>query len=66
MEIRYVYLTPEEYASAMSSGSLPDIVATENNLAAILENGLALNAAPYLEEYAPNLLRGDVRLTVTC
>ena len=63
VEIRYTYMTPEEYASAMTSGNLPDIVATQNNLATILENGVALNAAPYLEEYAPNLLRGDVRLT---
>ena len=63
VEIRYLYMTPEEYASAMSSGSLPDIVATQNNLAEILENGVALNAEPYLEEYAPNLLQGDVRLT---
>ena len=64
VEIRYIYMTPDEYASAMSSGSLPDIVATQNDLATILENGVALNAAPYLEEYAPNLLKGDVRLTV--
>ena len=63
VEIRYIYMTPEEYASAMSNGSLPDIVATQNNLATILENGVALNAAPYLEEYAPNLLQGDVQLT---
>ena len=63
VEIRYVYLTPEEYASAMSSGDLPDIVATQNNLATIIENGVALNAAPYLEEYAPNLLQGDVGVT---
>ena len=63
VEIQYIYMTPEEYASAMSSGNLPDIVATQNNLATIQENGVALNAAPYLEEYAPNLLKGDVRLT---
>ncbi len=63
VEIRYIYLTPEEYASAISSGNLPDIVATQNNLAAILESGVALNAAPYLEEYAPNLLKGEARLT---
>ena len=63
VEIRYIYMTPEEYTAAMSSGSLPDIVATQNNLATIQENGVALNAAPYLEEYAPNLLKGDVRLS---
>ncbi len=63
VEIKYIYLTPEEYASALSSGNLPDIVATQNDLAAILESGVALNAAPYLEEYAPNLLKGEARLT---
>ena len=63
VELRYVYLTPEEYASAMSSGNLPDIMATQNDLATILENNVALNAAPYLEQYAPNLLQGDMRLT---
>ena len=63
VEIRYEYMTPEEYAAAMSSGNLPDIVATQNDLATIQENGVALNAAPYLEEYAPNLLRGEARVT---
>lgn len=48
----------------MSSGSLPDIVATQNDLATILENGVALNAAPYLEEFAPNLLKGELGVTV--
>ena len=63
VEIRFVYLTPEEYASAMASGNLPDIVATNNNLSAILENGVALNVDPYLEEYVPNFLQGDARLS---
>ena len=63
VEIRYVYLPPEEYDAAMAGGNLPDIVTTDNNLAEILENGLALNAQPYLEEYVPNLLKGEARLT---
>ena len=62
VEIKFVYLTAEAYATGLSSGNLPDIVATNNNLATILENGVALNADPYLEEYVPNLLKGDARL----
>jgi hypothetical protein len=58
VEISYVYLTQEEYASALTSHNLPDIVATYNNLSTILENGAALNVDPYLEEYVPNLLHG--------
>ncbi|MBO7674876.1 MAG: hypothetical protein J6S63_07680 [Atopobiaceae bacterium] len=62
VEIDFVYLTPEAYASGLASGNLPDIVATNNNLSTILDNGVALNADPYLEEYAPNFLEGDARL----
>ena len=62
MEIQYVYVTQAEYASMMNSGNLPDILITSNNLSEIREKGLALNIDPYLEEYAPNLLRGDVGL----
>ena len=32
MEIQFVYLTSEEYATAMVSGDLPDIMITNNNL----------------------------------
>ena len=63
VEIQYVHLTPETYASAMASGDLPDIVATDNNLSAILEAGVALNVDPYLEEYVPHFLQGAARLT---
>ena len=63
VEIRYVYYSPEEFASRLASGDLPDIVATQNNLSEILENGVALDADPYLEEYVPNLLKGVARLT---
>lgn len=62
VDIQYVHLTPEAYNTGLSSGTLPDIVATNNNLATILENGVALNADPYLEEYVPNMLKGDARL----
>ena len=63
VEFRYVYLSQEDYEAGMASGNLPDIVTTDNNLAEILENGVALDAQPYLEEYVPNLLKGEARLT---
>jgi len=63
VEFRLVYLSPEDYDAALTSGNLPDIVSTKNNLAEILENGLALNAGPYLEEYVPNLLKEEAQLT---
>ena len=62
VEIQFVYLSPEAYAAGLSSGDLPDIVATNNNLATILDNGVALNADPYLAEYAPHFLKGETRL----
>ena len=62
VEIEFVYLPPEVYASGLANGNLPDIVATNNNLSTILENGVALNVDPYLEEYVPNFLQGDTRV----
>ena len=61
MEIQFVYMTPEAYSAGLSSGDLPDIVATNNNLATILDNGVAFDAGPYLEEYFPNFLLGKAR-----
>lgn len=63
VDIRYVPMSSEEYNAALSSGNLPDIVATRNNLSTILENGVALDVDPYLEEYVPNFLQGAARLT---
>ena len=62
VEIKYVYMSADDYAAGLASGDLPDIVATNKNLSTILENGVALDADPYLEEYCPNLLKGDARL----
>jgi len=63
VEIQYVYMTPEEYAAGLSGGELPDIVFTRNNLSTILENGVALDVDPYLAEYCPNFLQGDMKLS---
>ena len=62
MDIQFVYITPEAYAAGLASGDLPDIVATDNNLATILDNGVAFNAGPYLEEYVPNFMQGETRM----
>ncbi len=62
VEIRFVHLTPEVYAAGLSSGDLPDIVATDNNLATILDNGVAFNAGPYMEQYVPNFMQGETRM----
>ena len=40
VDIQYVHMYSSEYASALSSGQLPDIVATKNNLSTILESEL--------------------------
>ena len=63
VEIKYVFMSDEEYAAGLASGDLPDIVATSKNLSRVLENGVALDADPYLKEYCPNLLQGDAKLT---
>ena len=63
VDIRYVYMTNEEYAAGLASGDLPDLVATDKNLSTILENGVALDADPYLSEYCPNLLKGEAKQT---
>ena len=65
VEIHYVYLSADVYASAMANGTLPDIVATDNNLSTIRESGVALDLDPYLEEYVPNFLQGEAGLTYT-
>lgn len=63
VEIRYVHLSADDYASGIASGNLPDIVSTHNNLSTILESGAALDVDPYLAEYVPNFLQGQAGLT---
>lgn len=63
VEIRYVHLSKDQYQVGLASGELPDIVATNNDLSGILKAGAALNVEPYLEEYAPNFLKGATRLS---
>ena len=62
VEIKFVYLSKEAYAAGLSSGNLPDIVATNNNLSTILESGVALNVEPYLDKYVPFFMTGETRL----
>ena len=46
VDIQYLLMTPEEYDARLASGDLPDVVATQNNLSSILENGVALDVDP--------------------
>ena len=63
VEIEYVHLSEGQYETAIATGELPDIVATNNDLSGILEAGAALNVEPYLEEYASNFITGTLRLS---
>ena len=63
VEIHYVHLSAEDYASGLANGNLPDIVSTNNDLSTIRESGVALDLDPYLEEYVPNFLQGAARQT---
>ena len=63
VEIEYVHLSEGQYETALASGNLPDIVATNNNLSMILRAGAAMNVEPYLEEYVPNFITGTPRLS---
>ena len=63
IEIRYVPLSEGQYETAIATGELPDIVATNNNLSEILAAGAAMNVEPYLEEYVPNFITGTPRLS---
>ena len=46
VEIRYVPLSEGRYETAIATGELPDIVATNNDLSGILEAGAAMNVEP--------------------
>lgn len=57
-EIKFTYYEEEPFAALLAGGDLPDILIAKNIITNVLSNKLALNIQPYLEEYAPNLLKG--------
>jgi hypothetical protein len=57
LEIEYTYYDPEKFALILASNELADIVVGhQRNLPQILDNNMALNLDPLLEEFASNLL----------
>ena len=60
IKIDFTQYDDETINLVLAGGELPDIVlAKSQSVAAILNNRLALDVAPLLEEYAPNLLRDE-------
>ncbi|MBR3314014.1 MAG: hypothetical protein IKG18_07735 [Atopobiaceae bacterium] len=49
VEIEFVYLPPEDYASGLASGNLPDIVSTNNSLSTIVESELPIPCTRFME-----------------
>ena len=57
IELDYSFMDNEKFSLALAGGDLPDICSTRQQfLATIIDNKLALDVAPLLEEYAPNIL----------
>lgn len=57
-EIQFTYYDSDPFAALLAGGDLPDIIIADSIMSNVMSNGLAMNIAPYLEEYAPNMLKG--------
>ena len=57
-EIEFTYYDSDPFAALLAGGDLPDIIIADSIMSNVLNNGLAMNIAPYLEQYAPNMLKG--------
>ncbi|MGI6653689.1 MAG: hypothetical protein ACOX55_06230 [Christensenellales bacterium] len=54
--VDWQFYDDDKFALLLAGGNLPDVVLPRQvNLSSIIENGLALNLDPLLEQYAPNL-----------
>lgn len=58
LTIDFTFYTEDSFNAMLAGGDMPDIVVSNGMTNKILDNGLALDLAPLLEEYAPNIL-GD-------
>jgi len=59
IKIEYTYYNEDSFNAMLAGGDMPDIVYCKNRLSNILDNGLAMDVYPYLEQYAPNLLSDE-------
>ena len=64
IDIQYTYYDADAFAAILASGDLPDLVYPGNMLNYIREADLAMNVAPYLEEYCPNALHDAISSTI--
>ena len=64
IEIEFIYLTKDAYATLLAGGELPDLMLGERNLPVVISNDLAMNVRPLLEEYCPNALKPSYKPTV--
>ena len=58
IEVQFTYYDSNSFAAMLAGGDLPDIVVAKNIISNVLDNDLAMDISPYLEEYAPNLTKG--------
>ena len=58
IEVQFTVYDSNSFAAMLAGGDLPDIVVAKNMISNVLDNDLAMDISPYLEEYAPNLLKG--------
>ncbi len=56
MTIEYTYYSGDSFNAMLAGGEMPDIVISRKNIQMLLDNELCMNIAPYLEEYAPEML----------
>lgn len=56
IELKYQYYDTDQFSLLMAGGELPDIVTCSNNyIATVVDNNMALDLDPMLVEYCPNL-----------
>ncbi len=56
IELKYQYYDTDQFSLLMAGGELPDIVTCSNNyIATVVDNNMALDLDPLLAEYCPNL-----------
>ena len=58
IEVQFTTYDTDSFAALLAGGDLPDIVVAKNMISNVLSNDLAMDISPYLEEYAPNMLKG--------
>lgn len=55
IDLQYTYYPADSLAAMLSGGELPDILVADNLVDTMIESNLALDLAPYVDEYLPNL-----------